>query len=61
MNASCERVKSTATSNKYFLGEITAEEFENMTFGLADALKRVHNDVFWSYQDATTVTELRWK
>lgn len=55
MNASCERVKSAATSTSYLLGEMTTEEFENKTFAMAEALTSLNAKVFWSFRAATTV------
>lgn len=55
MNASIERVTSTAASDTYFLGETTAEEFEDMTFAMAESITALHAEVFRSFEGATTV------
>lgn len=55
MSAVVERIKSTVASARYFLGETTAEGFEDMTYELADAPTRLHTEVFQSAHDANGV------
>ncbi|KAH7696669.1 hypothetical protein AAVH_36259, partial [Aphelenchoides avenae] len=50
MKKACERVKSTAASDTYFLGERT-EEFENKTYEMANVLTNLHEEVFQSARD----------
>lgn len=59
MNASIERATSTVASDTYFLGEMSAQEFENMTFEMAEAVTALHAEVFRSLEGATTVKPFR--
>lgn len=59
MNASCERVKSTVAPDAHSLEEKTAEEFENVTFGMAHALTRVHAEVVSLSDGAKTPREAK--